>query len=353
MTADVGALARLDQAGAHFVLTAADKRPLWRRWNRYRPALAVAAAYAESDGLIGLIPWSIQETAFDVDGEPDPGDRLPSDPRVIVPSRSGAHAYYDDTEPRRNARVELPNGLSGDVRGARGFLVLHPPDGALRLARALDRPGLFKWPMDLFEAAGLPAARRAKPGRRAREVLSAVEPGQRRRPAVQPDLEAVRPGARNLNLFNFVRLWAYCEPWGDLTSPEWLAHVARYAKRANRRFALPLPDGEVHDTAHSIATWIASGGVSWERTEAHERARRQRGGLIRARQQRAVVRGRDRVIVAMLDDGQTQRAVAAAVGVARWTVQTARRRLAVADVEHVACRPGGPAPPLALPFGEA
>ena len=53
-----------------------------------------------------------------------------------MPSRRGRHAYYDDDTPRANA-TWAALGCRGDIRGAKGYLVLHE-DGCERLAEALD-----------------------------------------------------------------------------------------------------------------------------------------------------------------------------------------------------------------------
>ena len=76
-------------------------------------------------------------------------------PWARVPSRRGLHAYYDDDTPSGNHSWRLCD-CKGDVRGARGFLVLHG-DGPEILATALDRRvfGQHKFPRDLFESVGL------------------------------------------------------------------------------------------------------------------------------------------------------------------------------------------------------
>ena len=60
------ALAYLHDRGAHFVLLA-DKKPLWQGYLKRRPALETVLHSPE----LGIIPWSVQNTALDVDrGQP-------------------------------------------------------------------------------------------------------------------------------------------------------------------------------------------------------------------------------------------------------------------------------------------
>ena len=65
-------------------------------------------------------------------------------------------------------------------------------------------------------------------------------------------------------------------------------------------------------------------------------ARRRKGGIVNARRRRAAVRDRDRDIVAMLDKDKSLRETAVALKTSLKIVRTARERLKVADVEHIA-----------------
>ena len=125
------------------------------------------------------------------------------DPRALLeqfaawadlPSRRGRHAYYDDDTPRANA-TWAALGCRGDIRGAKGYLVLHE-DGCERLAEALDHrvPGTRPFPRDLFDLGlGDPA------------VASAPVPTLKRGPLLVRDagavvdlpLDRVWPGARH------------------------------------------------------------------------------------------------------------------------------------------------------------
>ena len=86
---------RIYDAGGHFVLCTPSKRPIWRRWNRRRPPAEVAELHRSEDGLLGIIPWSLQSSALDVD-HGDPRNLFEHyDPWMDLPSRRGRHAYYD------------------------------------------------------------------------------------------------------------------------------------------------------------------------------------------------------------------------------------------------------------------
>ena len=85
-------------------------------------------------------------------------------------------------------------------------------------------------------------------------------------------------------------------------------------------------DSEVRGILRSVyryrAQWRARGHEPWWI------ARQSRLGLAGGKSRRAAVRPRDLQIVLALDAGLSQREAAAVVGVSRWTVRTARTRLA-------------------------
>ena len=241
--------ARIYDAGWHFVLCAPSKRPIWRGWNRLRPTADVAALHRAEDGPVGIVPWSLHSTALDVDH---------GDPRALfeqfaawadLPSRRGRHAYYDDDEPRANT-TWAALGCRGDIRGAKGYLVLHA-DGCERLAEALDHrvPGTRPFPRDLFDLGlGDPAVASAPVPTR-RDPLP-VRAGA----VVDLQLDRVWPGARHTAHFNQVRWWAYAQTRGnDLRA--WLVRVESYALRQNERFPVPVPEVDARATARSVATF--------------------------------------------------------------------------------------------------
>ena len=320
------ALASLDARGAHFVLCggATGKRPIWSRWQDRRPSLPVVQGYRDK---LGVIPWSLRECVMDVDrGDPRSlQDRMPA--RVVLPTPRGSHWYFDVETPPRNQRFELGD-VAGDILSDRKLAILHF-DGPKRLADALARPGRYRWPVDLFEAAGiLPASGTDTPEIDQRAFLEPLSV------KAAPDLSGVPVGHRNVKLFNTVRVWAYRQwaRWGPRSIALWNDHVRAYAEQCGAA----LPANEVADTALSISTWVASGHratdlIQW--TPEVRTARRRKGGIVRSRQRRATVLERDRAIVAMLDAGHSYRKIAAALKVSTRPVRTARRRLAVAEVE--------------------
>ena len=153
-----GAESALVSAGAHFVLCTPNKKPIWKSWPRRRPTAEVAALHRREHGPLGVIPWSLRSTGLDVDAGDPRQLLLAFGPWALIPSkrRGGRHAYYDDTESRGNSKWAV-FGCSGEVRGGKGYLILHN-DGPELLASALERrvEGARAWPKDLFEMAGLP-----------------------------------------------------------------------------------------------------------------------------------------------------------------------------------------------------
>ena len=313
-------------AGAHLVLCAPSKVPIWKGWHKRRPSADLAAVHRAEHGPLGVIPWSLRATGLDVD-HGDPSKLLQTfKPWVSIPSKrpGGRHAYYDDTVPRANSSWSVL-GCRGEVRGGRGYLVLHDTGPEL-LAAALARrvEGSKPWPCDLFEVAGLP------PFVAVREPAPAVQvvEAEHRAPAIDLHLEDVGVGGRSIALFDQVRLWAYRQSkGGDLTG--WKERVFSYAMHQNERFAVPIGRhrgdrvDDVASTAWSVASWTWAGGGSLD----HGFQAQSRRGAASAKVRRYRVVERDRATVARLDAGQTQRGAAEDLGVSVGTVNAARARL--------------------------
>ena len=209
-------------------------------------------------------------------------------------------------------------GCRGDIRGAKGYLVLHA-DGCERLAEALDHrvPGTRPFPRDLFDVGlGDPAVASAPVPTR-RDPLPVREG-----PVVDLHLERVWPGARHNAHFDQVRWWAYAQTRGD-DLRAWCARVESYALRQNERFPVPVPETDARATARSVSSWVASGGGSFD----HGYVAQSRRGTASGKVRRYLMRDRDRFIVARLDAGESLRSVAMAFGVAVGTVHSARARL--------------------------
>ena len=231
-------IARLTDAGAHLVLCKSDKRPCWSGWKHRRPAVDVAAWHRAEGGLLGVIPFSLRSSVFDID-HGNPAVLLAEfEPWADLPTPRGRHAYYDDDTPRGNAKLTA-RGCSGEVRSARGYVILHG-NGCERLAAALDTRAdrRHRFPADLFEAAGLaPVAVEIPPP----VVLAArIEAA----PRIVLHLERIFPGERGIALFDQVRYWAYDQARGpDLSGWHW--RVLGYAGTQNARFPFPISDGRV------------------------------------------------------------------------------------------------------------
>ena len=289
-------------AGGHLVLVKrGEKRPVWARWQKRKPSLDVVAAHG---GRIGLIPHSIGATALDVD-QGDPSELPTPWTRYRTQRRGGAHFFYGDEEARGNQNWQAA-GCSGEVRSAKGYLILHH-GGGHKLARAIEsgrQKSLFPFPSDLLKL------------HEAELIVPTV-----RKLAVEPHgkasvrLEGVFPGARGESVFLVVRQWAYGQRRGkDLGA--WCRRVRDFTLVANSRLPVPLSEREAMAIAYSVATWVwstfneviptrgkaaildhSSMAQSWRGTRSGESRRRS-------------THARDRAIVQAVERGRSLRNVA-------------------------------------------
>ena len=306
------ALAYLHDRGAHFVLLA-DKKPLWRGYLKRRPALETVLHSPE----LGIIPWSVQNTALDVDrGEPVQLC-LFHPPLVVLASGKveRCHLYYRDTEPRRNGNWDA-FGCGGQVRGSNGFLRLWDSQSSVKLLYALVHnadPCLF--PADLFLA---------PPARNYRRPADPGEPYTRRLPLPNIDLGKVGAGNRNNSLFDVARFWAYAAGKPG-SMHEWHERVRVYAQTRNVDFQRPLAVREVDKLALSVSTWVWSGGgPTQHRTWMPDQ--RRRGGVTWGRMRRYDTRTRDEAIIRAVEAGVSIHAVARDFGLHRSTLQYVLKR---------------------------
>ena len=309
-------LETITENAGHLVLIKRGKRsPVWSRWQKRTPSLDVVRAH---DGRLGLVPYSIGSTALDVD-HGDPRD-LPT-PWTQYRSRrpGGKHFYYGDDSPRGNQNWHAA-GCSGQVRSAKGYLILHN-GGEHRIARAIlsgRQMNLFPFPIDLL---ALHEAELIIPDP---VKFHSVEPHGK----VSLRLEGVHEGARNISLFEVGRQWAYRQRRGnDLGA--WIEGVKEFFLFNNKRFPDRLPFAEVRASAYSVSTWVwsefaeiipskgkgpldhSSIAQSWRGTWSGESRRRE-------------THERDREIVQAVEHGESMRAVAGefdlAVSTIHWIV---------------------------------
>ena len=311
---DADPLSFLYGRGAHFVLCLENKRPLWGGWQKTRPPLDVCR---EHDGPLGLIPYSIQTTALDVD-QGDPVNLLKKHPAlasIASRKRGGLHCYYDDDQPRGNRDFSLC-GCGGQVRGARGYLVLWN-DAAERLADAIASPPKrsVPFPSNLFEAAGI-----EEPG-------PSFKP-TRQAPADPLRLQKTHPGERHQALFDSVRSWAYEQEKGGCLKT-WKGRVRAFAWCEND-LRFPIPYGqhpgdsgrEPDIMAESIATWTWSGGKPLDCSPPAQRRRGMKSGQAR----RAAVADKDALVVAAFEGGASIHAISKMDGRARPPIRHVLRR---------------------------
>lgn len=312
------ALTYLHQRGAHLVLCR-DKRPLAGfPWRNHTPDLDCVLAHT---GNIGIIPFSVGTSALDVDrGEPHQLSLL-HPPLVILKSQrpGGEHFYYRDDTPRGNQRWSA-FGCSGEVRSAKGYLILHR-DAPVLLAHALanDKAECL-FPAGLLDYVELVDVDRLgevllddldAPGS---DQLRLLTPGA-------PILERVQKGRRNISLFDAVRFWAYQAARGYTSYDDWLRAVEIRTLAENRRFPEPLTKRHALSTGYSIAVWTwttyRSGyGRGWTMEQ------QRRGGENKARRVRYDNRERDVEIVRRWEAGESLKGLGRAFGL---TLQGARR----------------------------
>lgn len=306
------ALAYLHDRGAHFVLLA-DKKPLWQGYLKRRPALETVLHAPD----LGIVPWSLHNTALDVDrGEPVQLCLFHPPLVVLVSGKvDHCHLYYRDTAPRRNGNWTA-FGCSGQIRGSNGFLRLWHPQSPVQLLFALlNNPDPCLFPANLILAPATKNYRRpADPG----------EPYTRNLPMPGVDLGSVGVGNRNNSLFDVVRFWSYAK-----AKPEsmhvWHELVRVYAQRRNLEFRRPLPVQEVDKLALSVSTWVWSGGgPTHHRTWTPEQ--RRRGGITWGRMRRHDNLERDRAIVRAVQGGMSMRKVGADWGLSAMQVSRILRR---------------------------
>lgn len=313
------ALSYLHDRGAHFVLCRG-KQPLRGfPWRSHAPDIDCVLVHR---GNVGIIPFSVETSALDVDkGEPTQLS-LFHPPLVILRSQrpGGEHFYYRDDTPRGNQHWSA-FGCSGEVRSAKGYLILYW-DAPVRLAHALayDKAdcsfpvGLLELvepvevgtpvPLDDLDSADSPQLRLLSPG--------------------APKLERVQKGRRNIALFDSVRFWSYGAAKGYASYDDWLRAVEIRTLAENRRFPEPLTERHALTTAYSIAVWTwtvyRSGyGRGWTLEQ------RSRGGITHGRQRRYGTRERDVEIVRRWEAGQSLRLIAQATGLTangvRWVIR--------------------------------
>ena len=241
----VRSLETITEVGGHLILVKRGlKEPVWSKWEKRKPSLDVVLAH---DGRIGLIPNSIGATALDVD-HGDPSELPTPWTSYRTQRRDGEHLYYGDDEKRGNQNWQAA-GCSGQVRSAKGYLILHNGGAdhisrAIRSGRQISR---FPFPAELIE---LHEAELIVPTVR---QLHAVEPHGK----ASRRLEGVYPGARNESLFLVVRLWSYKQRRGsDLGA--WCRRVLDFTLECNNRLPMPLGEREAAATAYSVSTWVWS-----------------------------------------------------------------------------------------------
>ena len=120
------ALAALAEAGAHFVLCGADKRPKAKAWQKTPARLEAALGHK---GPVGVVPASLGCVVVDVDeGSAPAADAVITQlgtPLATVPTRRGWHLWFKS---READSIGNSAWRDGDIRAAKGYAILWQPE---------------------------------------------------------------------------------------------------------------------------------------------------------------------------------------------------------------------------------
>ncbi len=343
--------------GAHLIPVQSDKSPAHgfrKNWQLKSPSWGILRVHAARGGYFGLIPHSLGLSVLDWDDD-DLGAAaaftIEQPPALMLPTaRFGHwHFYYEDFERRPNLIWEWDGKTRGDVRSGNGYVVLWH-NGAERVA-ALMNGQLPSWQQQAFpeHLLGAPAI----------PILDGITdaPQLAPDPSLVPDIPfkshtmplsleaidwgAIRPGSRNLTLFNGLRFLAYNSPVSLYPSREsWFAELR--ARAFEWAALMPdrrgFPDGEVRTTADSVAAY------TWRRRHAVRDSKRadsdvqRRRGVRSGEKRRWNERERNNQIRDMLERGMTKAAIARRVGLNVSQVRRLAARFSVreqaADIER-------------------
>ena len=357
------AYAYLHGQGCHFVLVGDTTRkvPIHRRWQLpwTAPSLEQVLHHLEQGRPVGHVPAAVGCVVLDVDESDDGGQTFMNrhPPFWDIPSRraGGLHLYYLSRVQYGNRDWRMGH-TGGQIRSRNGFVMIWDP---FALADMLaHRSMMTVTPEDQpFPAAAMgarsqvprdygmhtPPPRRQTPERRLPPQPSPAtypeislvpnripdaqrppewvlgEPPAHLRWVRAPNPALGIPGARNCELFDSVRHFAYPLPRGR-GGPEqhavWTRFLLQYAQLCNDEYAVPLSEGDVEKTARSVAkfTWLnPSFGRSADpgRQDPQEQRRRSRLGVL-ARQGKVL--DRNRRIARLHWDGRSNRAIAREIG---------------------------------------
>ena len=336
--------------GAHLIPVQPDKSPapgFRKDWQHKSPSWGMLRIHAARGGYFGLIPYSLGLCVLDWDDD-DLGAAaaftIEQPPALMLPTASFGHwhFYYETFKPRPNAIFTWDGKDRGDVRSAKGYVVLW--GNAPQQLSALMNGHLPSWqqkafPEHLIGASSIP-------------ILDDITdaPQLAPDPSLAPDtpfksyttplsLEsidwgAVKPGSRNLTLFNGLRFLAYNSPVSLYPSREsWFAELR---SRAFKWAALMpdrrgFPDSEVRTTADSVAAY------TWRRRHAVRDNKRadsdvqRRRGLRSGEKRRWNERERNDQIRDMLEQGMTKTAIARRTGLSRRQVIKLAARFSVRE----------------------
>ena len=231
---------------------------------------------------MGLVPWpGLRMTVADVDSG-DYRNLTGAYPTATdYPTPRGQHLLYGDVEPRGNLKFKA-HGCKGDIRGARGYVVLHG-EAMLKLWGAVTtrRPPQFPFPVQLllFTEEELGPGK-TPPRREAGERTTTKRDWASLEAAAADGLYTVQAGNRHEAHFDALRYWAY--RWqgnmgADLSA--WQARVIEVSDQLHGRIpvvprALSYSLTQSRTNALSVATFVWSGRQDRPHDHSSEAQRR-------------------------------------------------------------------------------
>lgn len=273
------AAALADEFNAHVVLCGDDKKPYHEdglyQWKDRPMAPGVIDAHPH---MCGVVPWSILATVLDAD-HGDPAQLSLLNPLLVdLPTRRGRHFYFNDTEPRKNAKFEA-FGCLGDVRGADGYAVLHY-DGADRLLDAL-RGRAVDWRSDALMEPDFWERITLRPDAvKITATVRTYHPGDIR--PIEEATQGCRWRSLRAHMGEIIRRTNRPRPYfgGPIIVPEWRQLVEGLVLEAHARMPKPrLSMAETLRLADILQSWYASGGKRDHSPESQSwRGRRSHGG---------------------------------------------------------------------------
>ena len=289
------ALEALHARGAHFVVVAADKRPLLKAWDRTRPDFSKVERHLKGGGLVGVIPASLRCFVVDIDKGGTNGVEavrgILGEPVAVIKTQrpGGFHAWYRAADSEIGNRKWSLGDAGGDIRGSRGFVILwDAPKLADALAQHFDDAQVAD-PSELL--------RPAKKSKRGLKAVRTAEVGTRNDTLNREAFMAAKDGTLDRDAFRDAAIETGLPPGeieATLKSAAGAAQVAGGTKPEMLTVAAKLADALKEQYAYSPARgwfWRRDREL-WQHDEENLRLRRCLSDVLReARERNTIARG--------------------------------------------------------------